>query len=29
MHSDIFNFKDLMDQPNFGVKRYKNATFKG
>lgn len=29
MVSDIFVFKDLMEQSNFGVKRYKNATYKG
>ena len=29
MISDIFNFQELMEHPNFGVKRYKNATYKG
>ena len=29
MLSDLFNFKVLMDSPNFGIKRYKNATYKG
>lgn len=29
MVSDIFDFKTLMDHSNFGVKIYKNATYKG
>lgn len=29
MQSDIFDFKSLMDKPDFGIKRYKNATYKG
>jgi hypothetical protein len=29
MLSDLFDFKKIMDSPNFGIKRYKNATYKG
>lgn len=29
MQSDIFDFKQLMDHPQFGIKIYKNATYKG
>ena len=29
MLSDVLDFKALMDEPNFGIKRYKNATYKG
>ena len=29
MISDIFDFKALMDTDTFGIKRYKNATYKG
>jgi hypothetical protein len=29
MVSDIFDYKSLMDNPNFVTKIYKNATYKG
>ena len=29
MQSDIFDFKILMEKADFGIKRYKNATYKG
>ena len=29
MLSDIFDYKELMDLPNFGIKKYKSATYKG
>ena len=29
MMSDLFNFKEIMEKPNFGIKRYKNAIYKG
>lgn len=29
MVSDLFDFTELMDQPNFGIKRYKNAVYRG
>ena len=29
MVSDIFNYKELMDKNNFGIKKYKSATYKG
>ena len=29
MLSDLFDFKAIMETPNFGIKRYKNATYKG
>jgi hypothetical protein len=29
MISDIFNYEDLKKMDDFGIKRYKNALFKG
>jgi hypothetical protein len=29
MISDMFDFKALMEEHDFGIKRYKNATYKG
>jgi hypothetical protein len=29
MVSDLFDFKELMEKSNFGIKRYKNAVYKG
>lgn len=29
MLSDLFDFKTIMEKQNFGIKRYKNATYKG
>jgi len=29
MISEMFDFKELTEQPDFGIKRYKNAIYKG
>ena len=29
MNSDVFDYQEVLDTPNFALKRYKNATYKG